>query len=233
MRQRMENFSPRLYIISPPKLDPVTFAPTMVKALDAGDVAAFQLRLEGASDIDILRCCEFLMPIAHERDVAFIINDRADLAKRIKCDGIHLGAQDLDIKQARQLLGVDTIIGASCHDSKHLAMIAAEKGADYVSFGPFYQSRTPFYPPEQYNPAKMVNPDLISLWQEIAEIPCVAAGGIKPDGCPDLVEAGADFICASTSIWEYPFGAAKAVRAFNDNIAYAIKKMAGPDIVFK
>lgn len=211
----------RLYIITPPALDPLVFSATMSKALDAGDVAAFQLRLEKADTDDWQRAIDLLMPIAQERDVAFIVNDRADLAKKMNTDGVHLGLQDMNVKDARQMLGPDKIIGASCIDSKHMAMTAAERGASYVSFGPFYLNRSPFYPPNVLDAKNMVSPDLIKWWSELMEVPCVAAGGIKPSNCAELVKAGADFICASTAIWEHPQGAAAAVRAFNDAIAKA------------
>ncbi len=162
------------------------------------------------------------MPLAQEHDVAFIINDRADMAKRLGCDGVHLGQRDTNIREARDMLGPDKTIGVSCLDSRHLAMTAAERGADYVSFSPFFQSRSPFYPPEVMPPGKLAAPDLLTWWQETMEPPCVAAGGITPANCGTLVTAGADFICASTSVWEYPQGAAASVRAFNEAIEKAL-----------
>lgn len=202
-------------------MDPLVFASTLAKALDAGDVACCQLRLEKADDATILRAIEILMPIAHDRDVSFILNDRADLAKKMDCDGVHLGLRDMNIREARQLLGDDKTIGATCLDSRHIAMQAAERGADYVSFGPFFAGRSPFYPPEVMAPGKVATTDIISWWQETMEIPCVAAGGLTPANCADIVKAGADFVCASTAIWTHPQGAAAAVRAFNDAIAAA------------
>jgi thiamine-phosphate pyrophosphorylase len=213
----MEPDHPRcqLYIITPPKLAPDAFATQMAQALDAGPVASFQLRLEDASDDDWKRAIDRLMPVAVEREVAFIVNNRADLAKATDADGVHLGISDMRIKEARALLGPDKIIGASCLDSKHLAMTAAEAGADYVSFGPFFTTRSPYYPKEKYAPKYMVSSNILSWWSAIMEVPCVAAGGITPANCLDLVKAGADFICASSSIWEYQGGAAAAIRDFH------------------
>lgn len=213
----------RLYLITPPALDPLIFSATMARTLDAGDVAAFQLRLEKADADTWKRNIELLMPIAHDRDVAFIVNDRADLAKKMDTDGVHLGVQDMSIKDARAMLGPDKIIGASCIDSKQMAMTAAERGASYVSFGPFFPSRSPFYPPSVLDAQSMVSKDILSWWSEMTEIPCVAAGGIRPATCGELVRAGADFICASTAVWEHPSGAPAAVRAFNDEIAKAFE----------
>lgn len=211
----------RLYIISPPDMDLTIFVPRLEQVLEAGDVAAFQLRLPKASDEKILRKAERLMPITQAYGVAFIINDRADLAKKAGADGVHLGLQDIGVREARALLGEDAIIGASAIDSKHLAMTAAERGASYVSFGPFFKSRSPFYPPEVLDAQNLVPSGILSWWQDTMEIPCVAAGGIKPANCAELVKAGADFICASTAIWEHPQGAAAAVKAFNEAIMQA------------
>jgi thiamine-phosphate pyrophosphorylase len=214
----------QLYVITPPKLVPEAFAPHMIRALEAGPVASFQLRLEGA-DIDQWRAAiEKLMPIAQERDVAFIINNKVELVKEMETDGVHLGIQDMSIKEARALLGPDKIIGASCLDSKHLAMTAAESGADYVSFGPFFTTRSPYYPKEKYAPKYMVSPNILSWWSAIMEVPCVAAGGIKPSNCHDLVKAGADFICASSSIWDYPGGGAAAIRDFHEAMNQVARK---------
>lgn len=217
MPEGMKSDNPRcqLYVITPPKLVPEAFAPQMERALDAGPVAAFQLRLEEADDDQWRAAIERLMPIAQARDVAFIINNRVDLAKETGADGVHLGIHDMKIKEARALLGPDRTIGASCLDSKHLGMTAAEAGADYVSFGPFFTTRSPYYPKENYAPKYMVSPNILTWWSAIMEVPCVAAGGIKPSNCRDIVKAGADFISASTSIWEYPGGGAAAIRDFH------------------
>lgn len=215
----------QLYIITPPKLVPEAFAPQLARALDAGAVATVQLRLENADDAQWKTAIEKLMPIVHERDVAFVINNRADLAKEMDADGVHLGIYDMRIKDARALLGPDKIVGASCMDSKHLAMTAAESGADYVSFGPFFTTRSPYYPKENFAPKYMVSPTILSWWSAIMEAPCVAAGGIKPSNCRDIVKAGADFICASTSIWEYPGGGAAAIRDFHEAMGQVAVKV--------
>ena len=215
----------RLYIVSPRKMDPLAFAPTMVKALDAGDVASFLLRLEGMDDEEVMHAIEILMPIAHDRDVAFFLDGKIALAKKTECDGVHLGQHDVNAADARKILGPDKTIGVTCHDSKHLGMTAAESGADYVSFGPFFPPRLPSSGPGA-TPRPLVSPDILAWWQETMEVPCVAAGGIRAPNCGDLVRAGADFVCTSTGIWEHPAGAAVAVRAFNDAIARASQENA-------
>lgn len=205
----------QIYIITPPTLSPVVFADHLARALDAGPVSAVQLRLEEAEDDQWKQAIETLMPVAQERGTAFLVNNKVELARELDADGVHLGMSDMRIGDARKILGPDKIVGASCLDSKHLGMTAAERGADYVSFGPFYTTRSPFYPAKSYAPKYMVSPNILTWWSTLMETPCVAAGGIKPGNCGDLVKAGADFICASTSIWDYEGGAAKAIADFH------------------
>jgi len=203
----------RLYLITPPQLDPQDFAPLLDDTLAAGDVASVQLRLKGednrpVADGVIEAAVLALMPVAHKHDVAFILNDDPALAAKLDCDGVHIGQDDMTYGAARTVMGDDKIIGVTCHDSKHLAMEAGEAGADYVAFGAFYETQT--------KQAKtQADPDILSFWQQFVELPCVAIGGITPDNAAPLVEAGADFIAASGSIWGHAEGAAAAVGAFN------------------
>lgn len=216
----------QLYIITPPRLPP-DFAEQMARALDAGEVASFQLRLETTDEAEWKRAAEKLLPVAQARNTAFIINNHVMLARELDADGVHIGVHDMRVKEARAILGPDKIIGSTCMDSKHLAMTAAEAGADYVSFGPFFTTRSPFYPKENYAPKYMVSPNILTWWSQVMEVPCVAAGGITPQNCRDIIKAGADFICASTSIWDSPGGAAAAIKSFHIQLAEADKKAAG------
>ncbi|WP_226637250.1 thiamine phosphate synthase [Brevundimonas poindexterae] len=200
----------RLYLITPPALpDLAGFADRLGEALDAGDVAALQIRLKDVPDNDIRRAVEVLAPVAQARGVAVIMNDRADLARG--CDGVHLGQQDGSVAEARRLLGADAMIGVTCHDSRHLAMEAAEAGADYVAFGAFFPTRTKAV-------QHVAKPDLLAIWQETMEIPCVAIGGITVDNAADLARAGADFVAVSSGVWDHPRGPGAAVRELNTAI---------------
>ena len=204
----------RLYAITPPSFEPAAFAPVLARALDAGDVAALQLRLKPAGDDEIRRACESLRPIAQERNVAFILNDRPDLAAEMGCDGVHVGEEDVPYREARRIIGPDATVGVTCKDSRHLAMVAAEQGADYVAFGSFFPTTTKeatAHPPVE----------ILEWWSELMTVPCVAIGGITPENCAPLVRAGADFICAVSAIWNHPEGPEAAVRAFNEAIAAA------------
>jgi thiamine-phosphate pyrophosphorylase len=179
------------------------------RALEGGDIASLQLRLKDVSDDDVLRAGAGLMPIAQKAGVAFIVNDRPDLAKRLGADGVHVGQEDASYAEARALLGPDAIVGVTCHDSRHLAIEAAEAGADYVAFGAFYPTGT--------KQAKTrAEPELLTWWQEMMTVPCVAIGGITVENGGALVTAGADFLAVASGVWDHPEGPQTAVRRFND-----------------
>jgi thiamine-phosphate pyrophosphorylase len=198
----------RLYLITPPKLDPAAFAETLKQTLDAGDVASLQLRLKEVPDEDIARAVELLMPIAQARDVAFILNDRPDLAKSLGCDGVHIGQEDAGYAEARAAVGADHIVGVTCHDSRHLAMQAGDAGADYVAFGAFFPSAT--------KEAKShCDIETLRWWAELMVVPCVAIGGITVENAKPLIEAGADFLAVANGVWLHPDGPVAAVKAFN------------------
>jgi len=204
----IEDFRSRLYLISPPRIDLQAFSTELSKALDGGDVASFQLRLKDAPRDDILRACELLMPIVQSRDIAFIVNDDPMIAKEIGADGVHVGQDDTPYKEARQIVGDHAIVGVTCHDSKHLAMVAAENGADYVAFGAFYPTTT--------KDAKTVaDPEILQWWGALVETPMVAIGGITVDNAAPLVKSGADFLAVSGGIWNFPRGPQAAVEELN------------------
>ena len=211
----------RLYLISPPKLVLPAFAAALEAALDAGDVGAFQLRLKDASDEEIRTAVRTLMPIVHAHGVAFILNDRVDLAQELKVDGVHLGQEDMPFAEARRQLGEDMAIGISCHDSAHLAMEAGEAGADYVAFGAYHPTQSKS--PEKLAMYGTPKPDLLPWWSTYTTVPAVAIGGMTPENCGTLVTQGADFIAAITAVWSHPEGAACAVRAFNAAIKQGLK----------
>jgi thiamine-phosphate pyrophosphorylase len=204
----------RFYLLTPPAIDLDVFGETLKAALDAGDVAALQLRLKPAADDVILRAAEALRPIAQDRGVAFILNDRPDLAAKTGCDGAHIGIEDMSLAEAQRIMGKDAIIGVTCKVSRHRAMEAAEAGASYVAFGAFFDSATRGVQAE-------ADPEILEWWSQLMEVPCVAIGGITPENCGPLVKAGADFICASASVWQHPQGPAGGVAAFNQAIEQA------------
>ena len=194
-----------LYLISPQEVGGA-FPDRLKAALDPGLAAAFQLRVKEMPEEELARLAEPLQLICADANVAFIVNDSMELAKRIGADGVHVGQSDGDVREARALLGPSAQIGKTCHDSRHLAMEAGEAGADYVAFGAFYPTTTK---PSKYRP----DPSILAWWSTVFEIPCVAIGGITPDNAKPLVEAGADFLAVCQAVWGKGDPAA-AVSAF-------------------
>jgi thiamine-phosphate pyrophosphorylase len=203
----------RLYLITPPRIDDLAaFGRDLAQALDAGDVAALQVRLKDVPDEVIAAAVDVITPIAHARGVAVILNDRPDLAAQLGCDGVHVGQTDMSYGDARKLMGREAMIGVTCHDSRHLAMEAAEAGADYVAFGAFFPTTTKDAPTR-------ADPEILTIWQETMEVPCVAIGGVTAANAEGLAKAGADFLAVSAGVWAYPQGPAAAVRALEAAIA--------------
>jgi len=202
----------RLYLITPPALDPDLFARELEQAFAGGDVASLQLRLKEVDDDTVRLAARVLQPIAEGHGVAFIMNDRPDLAAELGCDGVHVGEEDMPYAEARRLLGPDRIVGVTCGASRDRAITAAQAGADYVAFGAFFPSTT--------KAAKHhADPELLRDWSETTVVPCCAIGGITQENCGPLVEAGADFLAVIGAIWSHPQGPRAAVREFNEVFA--------------
>lgn len=195
----------QLYLISPLEVGG-GFPDRLARALDAGPVAAFQFRVKDIDQHEAARLAEPLQRLCADREVAFIVNDSIALAKRLGADGVHLGQDDGDPRDARAVLGPAAQVGVTCHDSRHLAMEAGEAGADYVAFGSFHPTTTKAV---RHRP----DPSILSWWTTMFELPCVAIGGITPANAAPLVAAGADFLAVSAGVWAHPEGEAAAVRA--------------------
>ena len=207
----------RLYLITPPRIaDVAAFSRAFQAALDGGDVSALQIRLKDVGEDEIAKAARALLPIAHAHDVAVILNDRPDLAAELDCDGVHVGQEDASYAEARRILGQNRMVGVTCHDSRHLAMEAAEAGADYVAFGAFFPTQTK-------EPKAHAEPDLLTIWQETMQVPCVAIGGITAENARGLATAGADFLAVSAGVWNHPEGPAAGVREINAEIAEGLK----------
>ena len=204
----------RVYLITPPALDPARFAEPLAAALDAGDVAAVQLRLKDVDDDHWRRAIDALRPVSQSRDVAFLLNDRADLVRATGCDGTHVGQEDMPAREARRLIGPDLTLGVTCKGSRDLAMQAGEDGADYVAFGAFFPSTTKTV-------THLLDPEILDWWSEMMELPSCAIGGITPENCAPLVQAGADFLAVVGCVWNHPDGPGAGVRALNAAIRNA------------
>ncbi|NNU16040.1 thiamine phosphate synthase [Parvularcula sp. ZS-1/3] len=209
---------PLLYLITPPKIDDLLgFAEALgaVMGETAGTtagIACLQLRLKEVSDDEILRAAEAVAPLCEQFGAGFLINDRADLAKKAGADGVHIGQSDGTLAEARSILGAGKDIGVTCHDSIHLAMEAGEAGADYVAFGAFYPSSTK-------EGAFRPEPEILTRWTEMATVPCVAIGGITAETARPLAEAGADYLAVSGAIWAHAEGPIEGAKAFKKALA--------------
>ncbi len=201
----------QLYLISPLDVGG-DFPQRLEAALSAGQVAAFQFRVKDRDQHEAAALAQPLQAICASHDCAFIVNDSVALAKRLKADGVHLGQGDGDVREARRELGAEAQIGVTCHNSRHLAMEAAEAGADYVAFGAFFPTSTK-------NVEHVADLDTLQKWALITEVPCVAIGGINVDNAKPLIDAGADFLAVSGAVWNHPKGPAAAVQAFNALLA--------------
>ena len=201
----------QIYLISPPVIENIDdFCATLTAVLSAAPVTCFQLRLKDMNgntpdDSAIIQIASAIREICHGNGTLFLLNDRPDLALKVRADGVHIGQSDMAANTARKLLGKEAIIGVTCHDSKELAFEAAQMGADYVAFGAFFETSTKT---TQYRPEL----ELLTWWQEAIEIPCVAIGGITPENAEQVIKAGADFIAISSSVWD----SAAPIKAIKD-----------------
>jgi thiamine-phosphate pyrophosphorylase len=204
----------RLYLITPPAIDLAAFPGLLAAALDAGDIAALQLRLKDADDDAIRRAADAIRPLTQARGVALLMNDRPDLAVATGCDGVHVGQSDTKATEARRIIGPDRQLGVTCHGSRDLAIVAGQDGADYVAFGAFFPTGTKAV-------QHQADVAVLEWWAEMMELPCVAIGGITAANCAALVRAGADFLAVVGAVWGHPEGPAAGVRAMNKAIAAA------------
>lgn len=208
----MSSNSCRLYLITPPVIEnPFQWQTIWEQALDGGDIACVQIRLKGLDDDALCRAIDVLRPPAQRRGIAVLLNDRPDLAFETGCDGVHIGQTDGTYDAARKALG-DGIVGVTCHNSRHLAMEAGEKGADYVAFGAFY-------PTDTKETEFKAEPEILEWWSPLFTVPSVAIGGITVDNCQPIIRAGADFLAVSGGVWNHPEGPAAAVKAFEKLMA--------------
>lgn len=200
----------QIYLVTPPGPDPVAFAPALTAALDAAPVACVLL-LPGELDRAALaRAVESLRPLVQDRGVAFMVDGHPDLAAEAGCDGVHTCPVNPPYATCRKAVGPQRIVGYSCRNSRHGAMVAGEEGADYIVFG--HMSATPEQTAETL--------DLIGWWAETMEVPCVALDRIDASNAKRFADAGADFIAVGPAVWDDPRGPAQALS----DIAAAIDR---------
>lgn len=198
----------QIYLISPEKIELKNFSKSLESALKTGLAPVFQLRLKGYENSEILKIAKELKKICDDFKTAFILNDSFELALEAGADGVHLGENDGLVLKARQNSSQNFIIGASCYDSRHLAIEAAEQGANYVSFGTFFPSVTK-------NSKGKPTTEIVQWCNEMIDLPIVTIGGINDKNCISLVDAGADFLAVISFVWNHPQGEKAALESLN------------------
>jgi thiamine-phosphate pyrophosphorylase len=204
----------RLYIITPETFELHPFADSLGRALDAGDVAAVQLRLKNAPDDVWKRAIDVLRPVCQSRRVEFLLNDRADLVAAAGCDGAHVGQEDMPAREARSLMGPGRTLGVTCKSSHDLADRAVHDGASYVAFGAFFPSTSK-------QVSNLADPEVLRRWAQRSKVPSCAICGITAANLAPLVRAGANLLAIIGGVWGHPDGAAAGVRAINTAIKNA------------
>lgn len=184
----------QLYIISPPEIEIESFKPKLMEAIHNHKPAMFQLRLKHVDDAAILDAAEQLLTICHAYGVKFIVNDSPEIARKCGADGVHVGDEDMAVFEARKFLGPDAIIGASCYNDIERAAEMEREGATYVSFGAFYPTTTK----QAKSRAEIAT---LKKWKAEHTTPASAIGGINFTNKQVLEDAGADYICMVSAIW--------------------------------
>jgi thiamine-phosphate pyrophosphorylase len=193
--------APRLYLITPPITDPPDFSSQLAAATDAGDVAAVLMRLADADERTQINHAKMLAALVQERGAALLLDGHADLVARAGADGAHLTGI-ADFTASLEQLKPDRIAGAGGLATRHDAMLAAERGADYVMFGERDAAGE--------RPAFAAIEERIAWWAEVFEIPCVGYAASLDEISP-LVAAGADFIAFGDFLWRDPHSVAQTV----------------------
>ncbi len=195
---------PQIYLITPADFDPDTFPDTLARVLDTSEIACIRLALAGTDEYHIGRAADALRAVAHERDVAVVIESHLKLAERHGLDGVHLTDGARNVRAARKELGADAIVGAFCGASRHEGMNAGEAGADYVAFGPVGDTALGL--------GQRSDRDLFAWWSEMIEVPVVAEGGLTADIVAHLAPV-TDFLGVGAEIWSAadPSAALKAL----------------------
>ncbi len=201
----------QIYLISPEKIDLKTFSSRLEKVLITGLVPVFQLRLKGYERRESIKIARELQKICSQNNCLFLLNDSYELALEVGAGGVHLGVEDGSIAEARKNSPENFIIGASCYDSRHLAMEAGDRGADYISFGAFFPSKTKV---SRGRPTA----EIIEWASELTNLPVVAIGGITNENCGELVRAGADFVSVISYVWDHHQGEVEAIQSLHKKL---------------
>ena len=183
---------PQIYLVTPSVIDLDFYPDQLARVLDSVEIACLRLGLASSDEDHISRAAAALRDIAHARDIMLVIERHALLVERLGFDGVHLMDGGRNLRQLRKDLGEDAILGAYCNTSRHDGLTAGEAGADYVSFGPVAASAL--------GDGVQVDPELLSWWSEMIEVPVVAEGGLTADSIRSLSNK-VDFFAIGSEIW--------------------------------
>ena len=190
MRIKQKKF---IYLISPLKIKKSFFS-DLTQILKQKKVYFFQLRLKKESQKKKFLIGKKIKKICKKFNVKFLINDDVYLTKKLNADGCHLGQKDMDIIEARKVVGNKRIIGITCHNSIKLAKISSKNKADYIALGAFNSSKT-----KRIKYKASIN--LLKKVKKIIKIPVVAIGGINSENYKKLLLNKANFLAISGYIW--------------------------------
>ena len=182
-----------IYLISPNKITE-SFYISLKSVLKTGKVSFFQLRLKNYSLKNQIKIGKKIKNICKKYKVKFIVNDNPLLSLKLDTDGCHLGQKDMNIKEAKKLLG-KKIIGITCHNSLNLAKKAIKSKADYIAFGAFNQSKTK-------KTKYLASVNILNKVKKFTKTPIVAIGGIDFVNYKNLLLNNANFLAISGYIWK-------------------------------
>ena len=200
-----------LYLISPSRINQ-HFYKDLTEVLSSRKIKYFQLRFKKYSDSKIIKIAKKVKIITKKYKVKLIVNDSPVLAKKINADGCHIGQSDGSIKNARNLLKKNKIIGITCHNSKKLILNAIKEKPSYIALGSFFKSKLK---PR----TKKAKKNLVKWSRQRTSLPIVAIGGINNKNYRSLIKFGVNYLAISSYIWNNPrLKPKKAIREFkNEN----------------
>lgn len=188
----MSEDRPQLYLATPPSFDLDVFPQLLARVLGAHEIACLRLGLATKDEDKVMRAADAVRQVAHDFDVALVIENHIALVERHGLDGVHLTDGARTVRYARKELGQDAIVGAFCAASQHDGMTAGEAGADYVCFGPVGETGL--------GTGARAERDLFQWWSEVIEVPVVAEGALTEDLVRDFAPV-TDFFAVGEEIW--------------------------------
>jgi thiamine-phosphate pyrophosphorylase len=206
-RQRLA--SARLYLLVTGSAC-VTSLNFLIAEAAAGGVDVVQLREKDLGYRELLDRARHVRKWTRDAGVLFLVNDRPDIARLAEADGVHLGQDDLPVREARRIVGPDALIGVSTHSLEQLHQ-AIRDGASYVGIGPVFPSKTKEF-------EELAGLDYVRQTMSETSLPGFALGGITVENAPEVLAAGAKRLAVSSAICgaDEPQPVARAFRALLD-----------------